>query len=166
MTIIKSGDLVVLKSGGPTMTVDTVNTDIFDDNKITGVLCVWFVGEKLQRVRFDHGAIEPVQLEPAQLESAQLEKALPKEATSPQASVEYKASSMRCDAMNLRRRRRSQSVACPTKIEGARGLLSKRQSVLRAHTLTASVHRTKAGIGRPTADPIATPQELRWQNRA
>ena len=45
MAIIKSGDLVVLKSGGPTMTVDTVNTDIFDDNKITGVLCVWFVGE-------------------------------------------------------------------------------------------------------------------------
>jgi uncharacterized protein YodC (DUF2158 family) len=56
---IKSGDLVVLKSGGPTMTVDTVNTDIFDDNKIMGVLCVWFVGEKLERVRFDHRAIEP-----------------------------------------------------------------------------------------------------------
>lgn len=61
MTVIKSGDLVVLKSGGPTMTVDTVNTDIFDDDKITGVLCVWFVGEKLERVRFDHRAIEPVQ---------------------------------------------------------------------------------------------------------
>lgn len=61
MTAIKSGDLVVLKSGGPTMTVDTVNTDIFDDDKITGVLCVWFVGEKLERVRFDHRAIEPVQ---------------------------------------------------------------------------------------------------------
>lgn len=58
MTLFKSGDLVVLKSGGPTMTVDTVNTDIFDDSKITGVLCVWFVGEKLERVRFDHGAIE------------------------------------------------------------------------------------------------------------
>jgi uncharacterized protein YodC (DUF2158 family) len=55
---LKPGDLVVLKSGGPTMTVDTVNTDIFDDNKITGVLCVWFVGKRLQRVRFDHGAIE------------------------------------------------------------------------------------------------------------
>jgi uncharacterized protein YodC (DUF2158 family) len=57
--IMKSGDLVVLKSGGPTMTVDTVNTDIFDDSKITGVLCVWFVGDKLERVRFDHRAIEP-----------------------------------------------------------------------------------------------------------
>src|SRR6267154_6470623 len=59
MTVIKSGDLVVLKSGGPTMTVDTVNTDIFDESKITGVLCVWFVGDKLERVRFDHRAIEP-----------------------------------------------------------------------------------------------------------
>ena len=61
MTVIKSGDLVTLKSGGPAMTVDTVNTDILDDNKITGVLCVWFVGDKLQRVRFDHRAIEPAQ---------------------------------------------------------------------------------------------------------
>ena len=41
------------------MTVDTVNTNIFDDDKMTGVLCVWFVGEKLERVRFDHRAIEP-----------------------------------------------------------------------------------------------------------
>jgi hypothetical protein len=41
------------------MTIDTVNTDIFDDDKITGILCVWFVGEKLERVRFDHRAIEP-----------------------------------------------------------------------------------------------------------
>jgi uncharacterized protein YodC (DUF2158 family) len=60
MTVLKPGDLVVLKSGGPTMTVDTVNTDIFDDNKITGVLCVWFVEDRLERVRFDHRAIEPV----------------------------------------------------------------------------------------------------------
>ena len=63
MAIIKSGDLVVLKSGGPTMTVDTVNTDIFDDNKVTGILCVWFVGDKLERVRFDHRAIEPARLQ-------------------------------------------------------------------------------------------------------
>ena len=61
MPHFKSGDLVVLKSGGPTMTVDTVNTDIFDDNKITGIVCVWFVGEKLERVRFDHRALEHAQ---------------------------------------------------------------------------------------------------------
>jgi uncharacterized protein YodC (DUF2158 family) len=59
MAAFKSGDLVVLKSGGPIMTVDTVNTDIFDDDKVTGVLCVWFFGEKFERVRFDHRAIEP-----------------------------------------------------------------------------------------------------------
>jgi uncharacterized protein YodC (DUF2158 family) len=67
MTVIKSGDLVVLKSGGPVMTVDTVNTDIFDDNRITGVLCAWFVGEKLERVRFDPQALEPAPL-PAALQ--------------------------------------------------------------------------------------------------
>jgi uncharacterized protein YodC (DUF2158 family) len=60
MPAFKSGDLVILKSGGPIMTIDTVNTDIFDDDKITGVLCVWFVGTKLERVRFDHGAIDPI----------------------------------------------------------------------------------------------------------
>lgn len=55
MILFQSGDLVVLKSGGPTMTVDAVNTNIFDDDKITGI-CVWFVGEKLEKVRFDHRA--------------------------------------------------------------------------------------------------------------
>lgn len=64
------------------MTVDTVNTDIFDDNKITGVLCTWFVGEKLERVRFDHRAIE----------SARLKKSLPgrKGVCLEEASGEYK----------------------------------------------------------------------------
>ena len=61
MPHFKSGDVVVLKSGGPAMTVDTVNTDIFDDNKITGIVCVWFVGEKLERVRFEQGALEHAQ---------------------------------------------------------------------------------------------------------
>ena len=59
------------------MTVDTVNTDIFDDNKITGILCVWFAGEKLERVRFDHRAIEPV---PLQTTSA-VKEGRPEEAT-------------------------------------------------------------------------------------
>src|SRR5882672_9541522 len=92
MTVFKSGDLVVLKSGGPVMTVDTVNTDIFDDNKITGLLCVWFDGTKLERARFDHGAIELVQLA----------KVVAPEAPSPEASVEYKAVlDDMVDAMNL-----------------------------------------------------------------
>jgi uncharacterized protein YodC (DUF2158 family) len=82
VTVFKSGDLVMLKSGGPTMTVDTVNTDIFDDSRITGVLCVWFVGEKLERVRFDHRAIE----------SARLKRSSPgrKGAGPEEASGEYK----------------------------------------------------------------------------
>jgi uncharacterized protein YodC (DUF2158 family) len=63
MTVFKSGNLVVLKSGGPVMTVDAVNTDIFDDNKVTGIVCVWFVGETLQRVRFEQDAIEPARLQ-------------------------------------------------------------------------------------------------------
>ena len=63
LPLFKSGDLVVLKSGGPIMTVDTVNTDIFDDDKMTGLLCVWFVGEKLERVRFDYRAVEHAPLE-------------------------------------------------------------------------------------------------------
>jgi uncharacterized protein YodC (DUF2158 family) len=92
MTIIKSGDLVVLKSGGPVMTVDTVNTDIFDDSKITGVLCAWFVGTRLERVRFDHNAIEPAPTE---------QVAMP-QAPAPQTSVEYKAVlDDMVDAMNL-----------------------------------------------------------------
>jgi uncharacterized protein YodC (DUF2158 family) len=82
MTVLKPGDLVVLKSGGPTMTVDTVNTNIFDDNKITGVLCVWFVGDRLERVRFDHRAIEPAPLRKTALKK----KALPSE----EASGDYK----------------------------------------------------------------------------
>jgi len=61
MILLKPGDLVVLKSGGPTMTVDAVNTDIFDDDKITGIVCVWFVGEKLERVRFDPRALDHAQ---------------------------------------------------------------------------------------------------------
>ena len=63
MTVFRSGNLVVLKSGGPVMTVDAVNTDIFDDNKVTGIVCVWFIGASLQRARFERDAIEPAPLQ-------------------------------------------------------------------------------------------------------
>jgi uncharacterized protein YodC (DUF2158 family) len=72
MTVLKPGDLVVLKSGGPVMTVDTVNTDIFDDEKVTGILCAWFVGDKLERARFDSGAIGPAPLQPIAAESPEI----------------------------------------------------------------------------------------------
>jgi uncharacterized protein YodC (DUF2158 family) len=63
MTVFKSGNLVVLKSGSPIMTVDAVHTDIFDDSKVTGIICVWFLGEELQRVRFEPDAIEHARLQ-------------------------------------------------------------------------------------------------------
>jgi len=77
MTVIKSGDLVVLKSGGPVMTVDTVNTDVLDDNKVTGIFCVWFIGDKLERVRFDYRAIElaPLQATSPQKNGVAIEEA-------------------------------------------------------------------------------------------
>ena len=87
MVVFKSGDLVVLRSGGPVMTVDTVNTDIFDDNKMTGVLCVWFVGDKLERVRFDHRTITTAsQSEPCAKEPAMEPLAMPEM----EASGDYK----------------------------------------------------------------------------
>ena len=71
MTVLKPGDLVILKSGGPVMTVDTVNTDIFDDDKVTGILCAWFVGNKLERAQFDPDAIAPSSSREAPVEKAE-----------------------------------------------------------------------------------------------
>jgi uncharacterized protein YodC (DUF2158 family) len=71
MTVLKPGDLVILKSGSPVMTVDTVNTDIFDDDKVTGILCAWFVGNKLERARFDPDAIAPAPSPEASVENAE-----------------------------------------------------------------------------------------------
>ncbi len=71
MTVFTPGDLVVLKSGGPIMTVDTVNTDIFDDDKVTSALCAWFVGNKLERARFDCNAIVPAPPQEASSEKSE-----------------------------------------------------------------------------------------------
>jgi uncharacterized protein YodC (DUF2158 family) len=72
MTVLKPGDLVILKSGGPVMTVDTVNTDIFDDDRITGILCAWFVGNKLERARFAPNAIASAPSPDAPVEKVEL----------------------------------------------------------------------------------------------
>ena len=94
MAVFKSGDLVVLRSGGPIMTIDTVNTDIFDDDKMTGVFCAWFVGSQLTRVRFDHRAIElAVQAVLAPADVAPIADAAPIKVdvvAEPEASGDYK----------------------------------------------------------------------------
>lgn len=86
MLAFKSGDLVVLKSGGPVMTVDTVNTDIFDDDKITGLLCVWFVGDRMERVRFDHRAVDKIE-PPSIAPQAMPAQAAGQQVTAPQMSA-------------------------------------------------------------------------------
>jgi uncharacterized protein YodC (DUF2158 family) len=53
MANFKPGDLVVLKSGGPVMTVEDV--DKFATNDIT---CVWFAGAKLESSRLKSDSIE------------------------------------------------------------------------------------------------------------
>jgi uncharacterized protein YodC (DUF2158 family) len=54
MAKFKPGDLVVLKSGGPVMTVDSV-----DHLAGLGVGCVWFAGAKRETAYFKEEAIEP-----------------------------------------------------------------------------------------------------------
>src|ERR1700760_4922382 len=89
MTALKPGDLVVLKSGGPVMTVDTVNTDIFDDDKVTGILCAWFVGNTLERARFDPGALIAASLSDAAVENGEI--AAKAETRSAETAGAYKA---------------------------------------------------------------------------
>ena len=44
---IKTGDIVTLKSGGPTMTVDRQAKDIRND-----YTCIWFVGNEMRSGSF------------------------------------------------------------------------------------------------------------------
>jgi uncharacterized protein YodC (DUF2158 family) len=53
--IFKVGDLVVLKSGGPTMTVESIGQG--------RVECVWFIDNELKRSSFD-GALLNVAAKP------------------------------------------------------------------------------------------------------
>lgn len=49
----KAGDLVELKSGGPVMTVESINT--FGGNTYA---CSWFAGDKHQENRFAEAALK------------------------------------------------------------------------------------------------------------
>ena len=51
---IQAGDLVHLKSGGPTMTVESVNTT----GNLTLVSCSWFDGKKLVHANLSPEALK------------------------------------------------------------------------------------------------------------
>jgi uncharacterized protein YodC (DUF2158 family) len=55
MADFKPGDLVVLKSGGPVMTVDSID-QLADYGNIA---CVWFAGAKRETASFRKESIEP-----------------------------------------------------------------------------------------------------------
>jgi uncharacterized protein YodC (DUF2158 family) len=48
MNAFKVGDVVCLKSGGPDMTVERIETTVAD----ISVICVWFVEQNLYRASF------------------------------------------------------------------------------------------------------------------
>ncbi len=71
MSTIKSGDIVVLKSGGPKMTVQRIigsDLDVslnqiddyiklFKGNKPGDVFCQWFEGNELKQGAFPHDSL-------------------------------------------------------------------------------------------------------------
>ena len=56
MAEIKEGNTVVLKSGGPTMTIKS----IFNDDGVPTAMCIWFdKDEKPQQMPYSLNVLEP-----------------------------------------------------------------------------------------------------------
>jgi len=58
MSEIKKGDIVMLKSGGPVMTVQNVGDLARTTGIEDGVLCVWFDGNRPQQMVFEKDSLE------------------------------------------------------------------------------------------------------------
>lgn len=58
MNEIKKGDRVILKSGGPLMTVQSLGDYSMSVGIEDGALCVWFDGNKPMQKVFDIQALE------------------------------------------------------------------------------------------------------------
>lgn len=57
-TKLKSGDVVVLKSGGPQMTIDKVGLFEYEDTE--SAICVWFQGTEDKSARFQLTALQKI----------------------------------------------------------------------------------------------------------
>ncbi len=53
---LKAGDVVILNSGGPSMTLES----IYDGNNGKRAKCAWFVEKKVERGSFDLTAVQKV----------------------------------------------------------------------------------------------------------
>lgn len=58
----KPGDLVRLKSGGPAMTIEKVNLNIYQEWEGT-YSCSWFAGAKDNHRSFAEEALQPAEVE-------------------------------------------------------------------------------------------------------
>jgi uncharacterized protein YodC (DUF2158 family) len=56
--MFKPGDLVELKSGGPVMTVETVDTLSVNRGEPPNYYCSWFAGAKDNKRRFAEAALK------------------------------------------------------------------------------------------------------------
>lgn len=61
----KAGDLVILKSGGPVMTVLGEHRNTRTETLI-GYYCQWFAGKKLEKGEFAEASLEPTSKESKQ----------------------------------------------------------------------------------------------------
>ncbi len=58
MNRFKKGDLVILKSGGPVMTVEDMGDYLMGGGPQNGVKCVWFNGPNRQEALFGEESLE------------------------------------------------------------------------------------------------------------
>jgi uncharacterized protein YodC (DUF2158 family) len=58
MSDIKKGDKVILKSGGPLMTIQIIGDYSMNHGIDKGALCVWFDGSKPMEKVFDTDTLE------------------------------------------------------------------------------------------------------------
>lgn len=54
------GDIVMLKSGGPKMTIEGIGNYLMSGGYKNGAKCSWFIDKKLERSTFDINSLDKV----------------------------------------------------------------------------------------------------------